>query len=118
VALTVALGPPAAIKLGSLLKGKAFSFAVTATGACHATAGLVLRTAEAKRLKAGKKDTLIAGDEADIPEAGTFKGMLKVTKAMRTKLRRATKVTAYLAVVCTDTAGATASAARKVVFKR
>lgn len=116
--LAVKLGAPAALKLGALLSGKALRFRVTFTGACRATAGLVLRAAEAKRLKAGKKDTIIAADVADVPQAGVFPAVLKVTKAYRKKLRRAKKVTAYLVVVCSDGAGANPSATRKVILKR
>jgi Ca2+-binding RTX toxin-like protein len=116
--LAVSVGAPKAVKLGALLSGKALSFRVTFTAACRATAGLVLRKAEAKRLKVGKKDTVIAADVADVPQAGTFPAVLKVTKAFRTKLRKAKKLTAYLVVVCQDGSGAAPTANRKLVLKR
>ena len=116
--LAVTVGAPNALKLGALLSGRALSFRVTLTGACRATAGLVLRKAEAKRLKVGKKDTVIAADVADVPQAGAFPALLKVTKAFRAKLRKAKKITAYLVVVCEDGSGAAPSATRKLVLKR
>jgi len=116
--LAAAIGKPAAVKLRSLLSGKALKFTVTFTGACKAAAGLVVRASEAKRLKIGKADTLIARDTATVPQAGTYAARLKISKRYRTKLKRARKLTAYIGVVCTDAAGGRAQAARKVVLRR
>jgi len=116
--LSVALGAPKPAKLGALLAGGALSFRVSFSGACSATVGLVLRAAEARRLKVGKKDTRIARAVDTIQQGGTFAATLRISKTYRTKLRRARSVTAYLVLVCTDGSGALPSAARKLVLKR
>ncbi len=117
-ALSVALGAPKPLKLGALLAGKALGFRVTFSGACTATVGLVLRAAEAKRLKIGKRETRIARAVDTVAEGGTFAATLKLSKTYRAKLRRARSVTAYLVLVCTDASGAAPSVTRKLVLKR
>lgn len=117
-ALTVGLGSPKPVKLGALLGGKALSFKITFSAACTATVGLVIRAAEARRLKIGKKETAIARAVDQVPQAGTYAATLKLKSTYRKKLRKARSVTAYLVLVCTSASGAQPATQRKLVFKR
>ncbi len=116
--LTVGVKAGATAKLGSLLSGKALKFTATFSGACSAVAGLVLRAPEAKRLKVGKTETVIGSKAATVGASGSFAATLKISSKYRAKLRKAKRITAYLALVCTDAAGVDASAVRKIVLKR
>ncbi len=116
--LTVALAAPKPVKLGKLIDGKTLSFQLTFSGACTATVGLVVKKAEAKRLKIGTKETAIARAVDQVPEAGTYPATLKLKSTYRKKLRKAKSVTAYLVVVCADASGAQPSKQRKLVLKR
>ena len=116
--LTVALNAGATAKLGSLLSGKALKFTATFSGACSAVAGLVLRAPEAKRLRVGTAETVIASRTAAIGTGGSFAATLKISAKYRAKLRKAKRFTAYLALVCSDAAGGRATAVRKIVLRR
>jgi len=116
--LTVALGVPKQLKLGAFVAGKALTFRVTFSAACATTIGLVVRKAEAKRLKIGKKDTAIARAVDQAPQGGTFAVSLKLKKAYRAKLRKARSVKATLVVICADASGAQPSAQRTVTLRR
>ncbi len=118
VALTVAFPAPAAVKLGKLLGGSALSARLTFSAACTMTSSLVVRKAEAKRLKIGTKDTTIARAVNTVPKAGTYPVSLKLKSSYRKKLKKAKSVTAYLVASCTDLSGAKSSSQRKLVLKR
>ena len=117
VALTVALGKAKPLGLGAFVAGKPLKFTVTFSGSCTATVGLVVRKAEAKRLKLGSRDTAIARG-VDQAEAGTFSASLTLKSSFRSKLRRAKSVKATLVLVCTDASGAQPATQRNVVLKR
>ena len=116
--LTVGVTAGASAKLGSLLSGKALKFTVTFSGACKAVAGLVLRAPEAKRLKVSRTQVVIGSTTATVSEGGSFAAAVKISAKYRAKLRKAKRITAYLALVCSDAAGVDASAVRKIVLKR
>lgn len=116
--LNIGVSGPATAKLGPLLSGKALTFRMTFSAPCGLAAGILVRKAEAKRLKIGTKDTLIAEDAANVPGAGTFSGTLRVKKKYRARLRRAARVTAFLALVCRAADGSTDAATRKIVLRR
>ena len=71
-----------------------------------------MRKAEAKRLKIGKKDTVIAAPSIRRRRAATFSATLKLKSAFRAKLRKARSVKATLVLVCADASGAQPSAQR------
>ena len=89
--LTVALGEPKTLRLGAFLSGKPLKFTVTFSAACTTTIGLVVRKAEAKRLKIGTKDTVIARAVDQVPQGGNFSATLKIKRAFRAKLRNASR---------------------------
>lgn len=117
-ALTVDLGKPGALRLGAFLSGKPLKFTVSFSAACTTTIGLVVRRPEAKRLKIGTKDTVIARVVEQVPQGGRFAATLKIKRAFRAKLKKARSVKATLVLVCTDASGAQPAAQRKLVLKR
>lgn len=117
-ALSVGLTAPSAPKLGLLLRGKKVKFNLTISAPCRVKARILVKRAEAKRLKLGTKDTTIGAAAADVPAAGTFPATLTIAKRYRAKLRRAKRVTAFVVIACQAADGSTAAASRKVVFKR
>ena len=78
----------------------------------------MLRRAEARRLKVGKTEVVLDGNEGDIPGAGTLPLTTKPAKRLLKRLRGQKRVTATIAAVCTDASGAVAVARRTVVFRR
>lgn len=116
-ALDVGLGAPKAPKLGALLSGAALKFRFTVSAPCRGTAGIVVRKAEAKRVKLAAKTIVIAGASAALSSAGTYPATLRIAKKFRSKLRGAARLTAFVVVACTA-GGSTDSAVRKVVLKR
>jgi hypothetical protein len=118
VALAVTLTAPKTASLTALLAGKPFAFKLRITGPCTVAGGLVLDAKEAKRLKVGTKQTIVAQDAARVPKAGTYPASLELTAAFRKKLAAADTVNALLAVVCQGAGGATPADAKAVVFRR
>jgi hypothetical protein len=117
-ALNVSLTAPSVPKLGPLLKGKKVKFAFTVSAPCRGEAGILVKKAEAKRLKLGTKDTVIGAAAAKVPAAGTYSATLTIAKKFRAKLRKAKRVTAFVVVACEAAGGSTDAASRKVVLKR
>lgn len=116
--LTVGISAASSARLATLLRGKGFAFRISFTGACHGAFGLVLRRTEARRLKLGRTEVVLDGEEGDIPGAGVLSVRTKPAKRYLKRLRGQRRVTAVIAVVCTDASGATATARRTVVFRR
>ncbi len=117
-AFSVGLTAPSAPKLGALLRGKKVKFNFTVSAPCRGKAGILVKKAEAKRLKLGAKDTLIGSSTADVPAAGTYPATLTIAKKYRAKLRTAKRVVAFVVVSCQAADGSTDAASRRVVFKR
>ena len=85
----------------------------------HGKAGILVKKAEAKRLKLGAKDTLIgASAAADVPAAGAYSATLTIAKKYRAKLRTARRVAAFVVVACRAADGSTDAASRRVVLTR
>ncbi len=117
-AVSVGLTAPSAPKLGALLRGKKVKFRFTVSAPCRGKAGILVKKAEAKRLKLGAKDTLIGAAAADVPAAGTYPATLTIAKKYRAKLRTAKRVVAFVVVTCQAADGSTDAASRRVVLKR
>ena len=118
--LTAELGAPSGTKLGALAAGKPMKFRMTFSGPCRVVAGIFVKKAEARRLKLGKKDTTIAAESSNAPSAGVFAGRLTIKRQFRSKLRRATRATVYLAIGCVGPDGSVLAEApaRKLVLRR
>ena len=117
-ALNVGMSPPRAPKLGALLSGRTLRFRFTVSAPCRAKAGIVVRKAEARRVKLGTKDIVIGGAAAAVPSAGTYPATLGIARKYRSKLRRAARVTVFVVVTCTAADRSTDAAVRKVVLRR
>ncbi len=117
-ALSVGLTAPSAPKLGALLQGKKVKFRFTVSAPCRGKARILVKKAEAKRLKLGAKDTLIGAAAANVPAAGTYPATLTIAKKYRAKLRTAKRVVAFVVVSCQAADGSTDAASRRVIFKR
>ncbi len=117
-AFSVGLTAPSAPKLGALLRGKKVKFRFTVSAPCRGKASILVKKAEAKRLKLGAKDTLIGSSTANVPAAGTYAATLTIAKKYRAKLRTAKRVVAFVVVSCQAADGSTDAASRRVVFKR
>ncbi len=116
--LSVGLTAPSAPKLGALLRGKKVKFNFTVSAPCRGKAGILVKKAEAKRLKLGAKDTLIGSSTANVPAPGSYPATLTIAKKYRAKLRTAKRVVAFVVVSCQAADGSTDAASRRVVFKR
>ncbi len=117
-AFSVGLTAPSAPKLGALLQGKKVKFRFTVSAPCRGKARILVKKAEAKRLKLGAKDTLIGAAAANVPAAGTYPATLTIAKKYRAKLRTAKRVVAFVVVSCQAADGSTDAASRRVIFKR
>ncbi len=116
---SVGLTAPSAPKLGALLLGKKVKFSLTVSAPCRGNAGILVKKAEAKRLKLGAKDTLIGTAAADdVPAAGTYPATLTIAKKYRAKLRKAKRVAAFVVFACKAADGSTDAASRRIVLKR
>ncbi len=116
--LSVGLTAPSAPKLEALLRGKKVKFNFTVSAPCRGKASILVKKAEAKRLKLGAKDTLIGSSTANVPAAGTYPATLTIAKKYRAKLRTAKRVVAFVVVSCQAADGSTDAASRRVVLKR
>ncbi len=117
-AFSVGLTAPSAPKLGALLRGKKVKFRFTVSAPCRGKASILVKKAEAKRLKLGAKDTLIGSSTANVPAPGSYPATLTIAKKYRAKLRTAKRVVAFVVVTCQAADGSTDAASRRVVLKR
>lgn len=115
---SIGLTPPTIPKLGAIAAGKSLRFRVTASAPCNLEGGIVLRKAEARRLKLGNKEIIIGAAAANVPAAGTYPATLTVARKYRAKLRGQARVTAFVILVCDTPAGERDVASRRVVLKR
>jgi hypothetical protein len=105
-------------RLKTLLK-KGLIASVTCDEACSVAAQLQIPAKTAKKLKLGKKLTVIGKGAASAPLAGKVSVPVKLTKKAKRRLKRTRKLTATLVVVATDSAGNRSTpVTRKVKFKR
>jgi Ca2+-binding RTX toxin-like protein len=107
---------PTRLKISKLLS-KGLSFKVTYADAGPTRVILFVPKKTAKRLKLGKKDTLLATDTDTVPQAGTYGAKLKVKAAMARKLRKLKHAfVATLAVSLTDSSGQLSTAKKSVIL--
>jgi Ca2+-binding RTX toxin-like protein len=117
-ALSVGFGVPKAPKLALFAAGRSLKFNVTVSAPCTLEAGIVLRKAEARRLKIGNKDTIIGAAAAAIRAPGTYAASLSVATKYRAKLRGHARVTTYVLLLCETETGATDTALRRVIIRK
>ena len=104
--------------LGKLLK-KGLLASVTCSESCTVAAQLQIPAKTARKLKLGRKLTVIGKGSASAPLAGKVTVPVKLTSKARRGLKRTRKLTATLVVVATDPSGnRSAPVTRKVTFKR
>jgi hypothetical protein len=113
--LTVGLTAPAAAKL-SALRAKGFKVSTSFSIACRGAVALAVHKREAKRLKIGKDETIIARVGPAPLDAGAFTATLKVGKKYAAALRRAKTMTAFVVSSCVVGSGKPVVRAKKVTF--
>jgi hypothetical protein len=105
-------------KLATLLK-KGLRVTANCSESCSVAAQLQIPAKTAKKLKLGKKVTVIGKGSASAARAGDVTVPVKLTKKAKARIKRARSLTATLVLTATDAAGnRAASVTSKVSFKR
>lgn len=115
----VTLARPLVPKLGRLLAGRAVSMTTKSTVTCGAVLVIYVPKNEARRLKIGKKETLLGKGKATRLTGGVARKLTaKLSMTMRKKLRRARTIKARVGVVCVDATGRQAAREANVTIRR
>ena len=111
-------GAAAKTKLATLLK-KGLRVGATCSEGCSVLAQLQIPAKTAKKLKLGKKTTVIGKGSASSPQGGQLTVPVKLVSKAKARLKRTRKLSATLVLVATDASGnRSAPVTRKVTFKR
>ena len=113
--LIVGLTARKVAKLGAL-RSKGFKVSTSFSVACNGAVALVVQKGEAKRLKIGNADTIIAKVGPAALEAGAFSATLKLGRKYTAALKSARKLTAFVISTCVVGSGKPVVKAKKVVF--
>lgn len=116
--MAVRIGAVKTVRLGALLAGGSLRFRLTCSRACEVGASLLVPKAAARRLGLpGIVDTPIAYRR--LTGTGTLEVTLKLFPALRAKLRRAERLSAFIDIAASDAAGVRADPpTRRLVLKR
>lgn len=114
--LRVSIAAPSTFRLSRLV-AKGIPFRVTLSGACTASLGLLVQAPLARSLGLGRGVVILDGGSVEVSQGGTYAASARPKPRFRTKLMKARRVTAFLAVTC-EAGGVTAAARKRVVFSR
>jgi WD40-like Beta Propeller Repeat len=114
--LAVTLTAP---KTGTIraLRKRGIKVTTSVSVACQGVVALVVLKPEAKRLKLGTKETIIAIAGPAALEAGAFSVTLKLTPKYARRLKGAKRMTAYVLSACAVGQAEPVTKLRKIVFK-
>lgn len=116
-ALTVGLTARSTGKISNLISRSGFAFEVDVSGACRATAKIVVAARDARRLRLGTRAVTLASVTVALTEAGVYDARLGAARKYRAKLKRLRRVPTTLSFSCAS-ADETKRASRRVTFTR